>query len=123
MIMSECHRSQDREAEGVVGDARWQWEASTQTDMYSNEAPDFPSGSLQEGSEHRRPSCSRVTLPSLPPEHSQVPEGLIKSGPRPLTSHFPEPEDTAQRPIKPANDAGPEWSNLSSRSAEGCILC
>lgn len=67
----------------------------------------YPSGSLQEGTGHWRPSCCWVTLPSVPPEHSPIPESLIKSGPRPLTSHFPDPQDTTQRLIKPANDAGP----------------
>lgn len=64
----------------------------------------YPSGSLLEGMGHRRPSCCWVTLPSLPPEHSPIPESLIESGSRPLTSHFP---DTSRRPITPANDAGP----------------
>lgn len=49
----------------------------------------YPSGSLLEGTGHRRPSCCWVTLPSLPPEHSPIPESLIESGSRPLTSHFP----------------------------------
>lgn len=48
-----------------------------------------------------------VTLPSPAPQRSPVPEGLPKFGPRPLTAHFPAPQDTTQRPIKPAHDAGP----------------
>lgn len=40
------------------------------------------------------------TLPGLLPAHSPIPQGLClqvsTSGPRPLTSHFPNPQDTTE---------------------------
>lgn len=41
-MMSECHRSRESEAEGVVGDARCQWEASIQADIHADGEPDIP---------------------------------------------------------------------------------
>lgn len=61
-------------------------------------------------------SCCKVTLPSLPPEHSPLPEG-----PRPLPSCFPD-HGTPQRPIKPPVTLALGQSNRSWRPAVGCIL-
>lgn len=78
-----------------------------QTFNHADGEPDIPLVPCRRALGTEGPSCCWVTLPSVPPEHSPIPESLIKSGPRPLTSHFPDPQDTTQRPIKPANDAGP----------------
>lgn len=64
---------------------------------YSYGEPDSPSGPLRGRWAH----CRWATLPSLPPGHSPAPEGLIRYGPRPLTSHSLDPQDIAQRPVKP----------------------
>lgn len=101
MIMSDCHRSQESEAEGVVGDARCQWEAGSQTHIFKWEArfslwvPAGGQWALLLG-DTAKPATNQ----------SPGPGGLIKSGPRPLTSHLPDPQDTTQRPTD-ASDAGP----------------
>lgn len=103
----------ESEAEGVAGNARGHRRASSWTHI--KRGPASPLGSLQEGTGCWRPSSRWVTLPGLPPAHSPVQKACPNTA-RLLTSHFPDPQDTTQRPIKLAYDAGLEWSKLSCKA-------